>query len=1309
MKKKKICAGVLAASLLVSSFPVTVLAHPAQAADQAAVQMKYGDIKGHKHEKLLQRWIEEGKLKGDDHGQVNPNASITRAELASFINRVKGYTEMADISHFKDVNPNDWYAQEIARAVKAGYLVGMGPDTFGPNGPVTTEQAVAVALRLSAVPNQSLKDVQVPEDIKASPWAKEAIRQAIANGIFTLTEVQAGLVQPEKRANNILILDRALNKNIALSVPGTYTLGSVNDVDVQTTGITLKDGEVKGILTVTAKKDAGQEAPVSLQLEKVKLANKVIAPSSVKVTQDGTRLTTQEPVDKAKDDDKKSKGTVTIGGSSGHSSGSSKPKEETNKPKKPQAETYNELPRIMDWLLNRPITNTDLEKAFKEFPKGAKITDPVSYQFTKPGTQTVTATLVFADKSTKKQDITINVKEKLDDYSGLTVKPIAEIKALDNDRGYVDGVYDGFALGYQKNLYVKVTVKGGKIVAVDKAGDGQIDDGGTYEEKGFKNLIKTVIDKQDPQSLAAQLNAKLNLTKAMYNRAGEKGHTDEAYKEAMKHFFGTEEGAPRGMDEIYQSHIQAYDAIGKKVRTKLKAAGYERIDVASGATWTAHGTANAIIDALNKANPKNDVLGMDIKGDRVQFDRHAGKDKASGYNTGDPLNFKDFSVVLKKRGGKTETIQGADFAKKGIRVERKNDGKEVSDGMALTEENVGNVLGRGLQLNLVHVSSGVKKELLVLISETQKLKQKEFQYRIVGTEQWENLYTPKEGFDAFKFVMPVPKSKFDKIVGKKIEVRVILTDKNGQDYILQGTPDKAFEVPDTSQKAVGIVYGKDALQTDKRKHFDYYDTYTYMFKAISDNAGEAGKMSAEQEALKAEIDKVEAWFAGEKFSGPFDKDKREPLKKALDQAKKVLADDHSGLAELQAEKEALAEAAEVFKRKMLGAALDVIDMWQEELDDEENQDQDFKQEIKVVQQKVKEAQEATTFNPMALQLAFYNSDKLLARSNMKKDLPHAEEVLATHPSHKRLKSAIDAAKAALADSRKNREELQAASSELSAAISEAEAEPEEEAKKPNSNYPAIAPTDILNGGETVVTLPTEVETRTVVGSEVKMGEKVLKPDQYALDLANHTLTLKNLTEADAGQYTLSIQSNEYEDLNLPFELKVGKKINYTVQGMAHVKKLKSWKKKADSYYVIATVTFNDKHEVVAYDLAPASANKDVDPLNENGIATLDQVTAYTFDIVENRKEYEASFAGNQEYWDPMIYGDPKDPEIKSFDEIIKAKNIKTKADFQSMKTEFDDEDRTDKNVDTTSGATISSNAAKNAILDAFDRFEAQFK
>lgn len=1294
MKNKKLCAGVLAASLIVSSTPFSTLNGELQAAEAPIVQMAHKDLKGHKYEALLERWIADGKLIGDDHGQINPDQPITRAELAAFINRVKGFQETTDISRFKDVPKDAWYATEVARAVKAGYLVGMGQDTFAPEGKVTAEQAVAVALRLSDLPRQTSKDIELPANLTVAPWAKDAFKEAIARGIFSTKDLQASLSSPSKRAENILWLDRSLNKNPVLSVPGSYKLGEVNNVEVQSLGVTIKDTTIAGQLTITAA--PGEKGKV-VTLENVKVNKPIIAPKDIDVIQDGKKAKTQEG----------SKDNVIIGGSSSSSSGGN------GSSKKTQAESYNELPRIMDWLLNRPITNTELEKTFKAFPKGAKIIAPKTHQFTKSGTQKVTVTIEFPDKSTKQQDVTLNVKEKLDDYSGLTVKPIEAIKALDNDRGYVDGVYEGFALGYQKNLYVKVTVQNGKIVAVDKAGDGQIDDGGDYERRGFENVIKTIIDKQDPQSVAAQLNTKIDVTQAMYAFAAEKGHSDEAYKEAMKRFFSTEENAPRGIENIYRSQITAYDAIGKKVLHQLKAAKYDRVDVASGATWTGHGTANAIIDALNKANPKNNILGLEIKGDRVKFDRYAGKDKATGYDAGDPFNFSDYTIVFKKRGGQTETIKGADFAKNNIRVEQKENGKEIPDGMPLTEENIGHPLVEGLELNIVHKDSGVKKELLVLVNVAQKLKQKEFQYRIAGTDKWENLYTPKPGFDRFKFTMPVPESTFKKIANKKIEVRVILEDKKGKQYILQGKPDQAFQVPSTPEETVSMNYGKDALQGGQKEKFDFYDVYTYMFKEVSDNPGESGQLSEAQTALKNEIEKVKGWFASAKFMQvEFDKNKGGPLQEALTKAENGLKSGELSNNELKAEKEALIQAEKDFEAEMRAGIDDTLEV----LDEASQVDNKFiKEDLDSLTEELSNLKQSESFSPANIQLAFYKSEKLFHRLDILEELPEAQELHKTRPGNKRLKDAIEAAKNSIEDSRMNNAKLKAIYKELVDAMAEAQAQ--KPGKLVNGEYPSIKSVVILTDQDTLVQLPAEIEDRTVTKAVLKKGEEVIAEEKYALDFANRTLTLKDLTASDVGKYTLILQSDEYEDLELPFELRTGKTIQYTFKGLAHVKRERTWRS-ATSYYLVATVDFNDKHEVEKFELNPAVAKEGIDSGNEKGTAGIKDVRELTYEMEEDEmhspepiKCYEkALFAENQPYWDDMIYGYlDEESRVESFGEIVKRKGVRSKADFEGLQTLYQKGKRNDKNIDAVSGATISSNAAKEAILDAFSQFEAQFK
>lgn len=84
--------------------------------------------------------------------------------------------------------------------------------------------------------------------------------------------------------------------------------------------------------------------------------------------------------------------------------------------------------------------------------------------------------------------------------------------------------------------------------------------------------------------------------------AAKEQHSDAAYAKAMEHFFGSAAGAPSGLANMLPVNI--LDILGNTVTRKLKAANYDRIpgtpDVHTGATWTARGTANAVVNALQK-------------------------------------------------------------------------------------------------------------------------------------------------------------------------------------------------------------------------------------------------------------------------------------------------------------------------------------------------------------------------------------------------------------------------------------------------------------------------------------------------------------------------------------------------------------------------------------------------------------------------------------------------------------------------------------------------------------------------------------
>jgi len=120
--------------ILVLSFGnVTVLAANNQETNavlvQAANVVAAKDLNGHWAEKQIMGWMEKGFIKGYSDNTFKPNNTITRAEFLTIVNNVFGYKDKAQIS-FTDVKTSDWYYDEIAKAIAAGYIKGYADGTI---------------------------------------------------------------------------------------------------------------------------------------------------------------------------------------------------------------------------------------------------------------------------------------------------------------------------------------------------------------------------------------------------------------------------------------------------------------------------------------------------------------------------------------------------------------------------------------------------------------------------------------------------------------------------------------------------------------------------------------------------------------------------------------------------------------------------------------------------------------------------------------------------------------------------------------------------------------------------------------------------------------------------------------------------------------------------------------------------------------------------------------------------------------------------------------------------------------------------
>ena len=89
-------------------------------------------------------------FKGDENGNFNPESTITRAEFSTIVCRMLGYENDASKykgkTVFNDVASSHWASGYIFVASQLGIINGYGNGNFGPQDPVTYEQAIKMLI-----------------------------------------------------------------------------------------------------------------------------------------------------------------------------------------------------------------------------------------------------------------------------------------------------------------------------------------------------------------------------------------------------------------------------------------------------------------------------------------------------------------------------------------------------------------------------------------------------------------------------------------------------------------------------------------------------------------------------------------------------------------------------------------------------------------------------------------------------------------------------------------------------------------------------------------------------------------------------------------------------------------------------------------------------------------------------------------------------------------------------------------------------------------------------------------------------------
>lgn len=239
MKKNFICNKNKKQLLLIPlSLAVATVACPfVSFAEQAAI---YSDVQNHWAANEIMKWSSNGVLNGYD-GKFNPEASITRGEMAVVLNKIMNYQKTEE-NTFVDVE-NKFYKDPLLKLYAAGIMVG-SDNKMRPNDNITQQEATALLARAFEVEKGSTTMANADN---IAGWAKGDVFGM--NDIGGLEGINFEAEKMITRAEVVKIIDNIVGN--FYSTKGEYIGDTDESVVINTPDVVLKDCTVKGDVIIT--------------------------------------------------------------------------------------------------------------------------------------------------------------------------------------------------------------------------------------------------------------------------------------------------------------------------------------------------------------------------------------------------------------------------------------------------------------------------------------------------------------------------------------------------------------------------------------------------------------------------------------------------------------------------------------------------------------------------------------------------------------------------------------------------------------------------------------------------------------------------------------------------------------------------------------------------------------------------------------------------------------------------------------------------------------------------------------------------
>lgn len=181
-------------------------------ADGAQEEVKSGSFRdvtsAHWAFASVERAAELGLVTGYSDGTFRPDTHVTRAQFVLMLWRMCGKPAAAKAASFADASA-DWYQDALSWAVEKGYVNGLSDTRFGPDAPITRQQAMAILFRLNGGQSGTeltltgIYEQTFADSTTIASWAKNATWWAVYHEL--VSGVGGSRIAPEANASRAQI------------------------------------------------------------------------------------------------------------------------------------------------------------------------------------------------------------------------------------------------------------------------------------------------------------------------------------------------------------------------------------------------------------------------------------------------------------------------------------------------------------------------------------------------------------------------------------------------------------------------------------------------------------------------------------------------------------------------------------------------------------------------------------------------------------------------------------------------------------------------------------------------------------------------------------------------------------------------------------------------------------------------------------------------------------------------------------------------------------------------------------------------